>query len=74
MQLTVIFGESILPFEVSHEMELENLYALILLEIPALESVPKQRLALMIDQRPILLSPENLAKSLQVCFYNFFKL
>jgi len=65
MQLTIIFGEQIVPFEVGHEMELENLVALIVMEVPALESVPRQRLSLMLNQRSIKLTPENLSKTLQ---------
>lgn len=68
MLLTVIYGEQILPLEVGPEMELENFAALVFLEIPELESIPKQRLSFMLNQRQIILTADNLTRSLQVCY------
>lgn len=64
MLLTIIYGERIFPVEVGPEIELENFVALVFLEAPELEAIPK--LSFVINQRQIALTPENLAKTLQV--------
>jgi|EndMetStandDraft_8_1072994.scaffolds.fasta_scaffold1034908_2 hypothetical protein len=67
MQLTVLFNEEIANMEVSDEMNLEDFLAFVVVEIPALESVPRDRYAFLHNQRKILLNTENLVKSLRVC-------
>jgi hypothetical protein len=68
MLITIIYGERVFPVEVGPEIELENFVALVFLELPELQSVPK--LAFVLNQRQIFLTPENLTKTLQVRYFS----
>ncbi|KAI6207224.1 hypothetical protein M3Y99_01858800 [Aphelenchoides fujianensis] len=64
MRLTIVFEDEVVPLEVGEEMELENLMALIRLEIATIEPIPNDQLVLMLGIRRIALGPDTLKMSL----------